>query len=53
MVARTKTKSESNIRALQKFLPGGEAADQTSQSSQAGISDLGLCGMVLWACDVI
>ena len=38
--------------ALQKFLPSGEAADQTSHS-QSGISALGLREVVLYACDVI
>ena len=44
---KNENKSESKRGALQKFLPGGEAADQTSQSSQSGISALGLRGVVL------
>ena len=44
MVARKKTKSKAT--ALQKFLPGDEAAEQTSQP-QSGISTLGLRGAVL------
>ena len=47
MVARTKIKAESKSGALQKFLPGGEAADQMSQFSQSGIGALGLRGVVL------
>ena len=40
-------KSESKSGALQKLLPVGESADQTSQSSQSGISAVGLRGVVL------
>ena len=45
-------KSESKSGALE-LLPIGEAADQTSQFSQSGISALGLRGVVPSACDVI
>jgi len=42
---KNENKSESKSGALQKFLPA--AADETSQSSQSGISALGLRGVVL------
>ena len=42
-----KSESKSKSGALQKLLPIGEAADQTSQFSQSGISALGLRGVVL------
>ena len=45
--SRIEPMSEAASGALQKFLPVGEAADQTSQSSQSGISALGLRGVVL------
>jgi len=39
--------SEAVNGGKQKLLSVGEAADQTSQSSQSGISALGLRGVVL------
>ena len=44
-------KNENKSGALQKIHPGGEAAGQTLQSSQSGISALGMRGAVLQACD--
>jgi len=44
---KNEDKSDSKRGALQQFLPGCEAADQTSQSSLSGIGALGLRGAVL------
>jgi hypothetical protein len=53
MLARTKTKAKAKAGRCRNSSPGGEAADQTSQSSQSGMSAFGLRGVVLEACDVI
>ena len=47
MGGKNENKSESTRGTLQKFLRGGEAADQTSQSSPRGIGALGLRGVVV------
>jgi hypothetical protein len=45
--------NENKSGALQKFIPGGDSADQTPQSSQSGIGALGPRGAVPEVSDVI
>jgi hypothetical protein len=44
---RKQKRKQEQERSVAEIPPGGEAADQTSQCSQSGISALGLRGVVL------